>query len=59
MVLVVGCHALAAGLNRVPMKRLGTVDEVVQSVAFLLSDESSYTTAFNMVVDGGLSGGLR
>uniref|UniRef100_A0A6U2HYB4 Uncharacterized protein n=1 Tax=Pseudictyota dubia TaxID=2749911 RepID=A0A6U2HYB4_9STRA len=46
-------------INGVPMKRLGTVDEVVKSVAFLLSDDSSYTTAFNIVVDGGLSGGLR
>ena len=41
------------------MKRLGSVDEVIKSVAFLLSDDSSYTNAFNLVVDGGLSGGLR
>ena len=46
-------------LPRVPMKRLGSVDEVIKSVAFLLSDDSSYTNAFNLVVDGGLSGGLR
>lgn len=46
-------------ISGVPMKRLGTVEEVVKSVAFLLSDDSSYTTAFNMVVDGGLSGGLH
>lgn len=46
-------------INSVPMKRLGTTQEVVKSVAFLLSDESSYTTAFNLVVDGGMSGGLR
>lgn len=46
-------------INGVPMKRLGTVDEVVKSVAFLLSEDSSYTTAFNLVVDGGLSGGLH
>jgi len=45
-------------VNSVPMKRLGTIDEVVKSVAYLLSDDSSYTTAFNLVVDGGLSGGL-
>ena len=43
----------------VPMKRLGTTDEVIKAVAFLLSDDSSYTTAFNLVVDGGMSGGLR
>ena len=46
-------------VNSVPMKRLGSVEEVVKSVAFLLSDESSYTTAFNLVVDGGLSGGIH
>merc|ERR1712157_518961 len=41
-------------INSVPMKRLGSVDEVVQSVAFLLSNQSSYTTGTNLVVDGGL-----
>eukprot|EP00928_Gymnodinium_smaydae_P011823 TRINITY_DN14327_c0_g2_i2.p1 TRINITY_DN14327_c0_g2~~TRINITY_DN14327_c0_g2_i2.p1 ORF type:complete len:354 (-),score=76.01 TRINITY_DN14327_c0_g2_i2:158-1219(-) len=38
----------------VPMKRLGSIDEVVKSVLFLLSDESSYCTGTNLVVDGGL-----
>ena len=31
-------------INSVPMKRLGTIDEVMNSVAFLFSAESSYTT---------------
>mmetsp|Transcript_1374 Transcript_1374/g.2929 ORF Transcript_1374/g.2929 Transcript_1374/m.2929 type:complete len:298 (-) Transcript_1374:372-1265(-) len=48
-----------AKVSGVPMKRLGSVDEVIKSVAFLLSEDSSYTTASNLVVDGGLSGGLR
>jgi NAD(P)-dependent dehydrogenase (short-subunit alcohol dehydrogenase family) len=43
----------------VPMKRLGTVEEVIQAVQFLLSDQSSYTNGTNIVVDGGLSGGFR
>jgi NAD(P)-dependent dehydrogenase (short-subunit alcohol dehydrogenase family) len=43
----------------VPMKRLGTIDEVVKSVAYLLSDDSSYTTGTNLVIDGGLSSGLK
>ena len=52
--------AVAEGkVSSVPMKRLGTTEEVVNSVAFLLSDEASYTTAFNLVVDGGMSGGLH
>jgi NAD(P)-dependent dehydrogenase (short-subunit alcohol dehydrogenase family) len=49
----------AAKIASVPLKRLGSVDEVVQSVAFLLSDDSSYTTATNLVVDGGMAGGLK
>jgi len=46
-------------VNSVPMKRLGTVQEVIQSVSFLLSDQSSYTTGTNLVVDGGMSSGLK
>lgn len=48
-----------AKINSVPMKRLGSIEEVIKSVAFLLSDESSYTTGTNLVVDGGMSSGLR
>jgi len=43
----------------VPLKRLGTTEEVIKSVAFLLSDQSSYTTGINLVVDGGMASGLR
>jgi 2-hydroxycyclohexanecarboxyl-CoA dehydrogenase len=46
-------------INSVPMKRLGTVHEVLQSVAFLLGPEASYTTGTNLVVDGGLSAGMK
>jgi len=46
-------------VNSVPMKRLGTVQEVIQSVSFLLSNQSSYTTGTNLVVDGGMSSGLK
>ncbi|GKZ00696.1 hypothetical protein MPSEU_001021600 [Mayamaea pseudoterrestris] len=48
-----------AKINGVPLKRLGTVEEVVNVVAFLLSDDSSYMTGSNLVVDGGMAGGLR
>lgn len=43
----------------VPLKRLGSVEEVIQSVAFLLSEDASYTTGTNLVVDGGMSSGLK
>jgi NAD(P)-dependent dehydrogenase (short-subunit alcohol dehydrogenase family) len=41
------------------MKRLGSIEEVVKSVAYLLSDDSSYTTGTNLVIDGGMSSGLK
>lgn len=37
----------------VPLKRLGEVEEVVEAVAFLLSDEASYVTGTSLVVAGG------
>ncbi len=37
----------------VPMKRPGTADEIAQSVVFLLSDASSYTTGAILRVSGG------
>ena len=40
-------------LSRIPMGRLGRVDEVVAGVLFLASDESSYTTGTELAIDGG------
>jgi len=37
------------------MKRLGSIDEVIKAVAFLLSEESSYCCGTNLIVDGGLA----
>lgn len=39
--------------NKVPMGRMGMPKEVAGPVSFLLSDESSYVTGHNMLVDGG------
>lgn len=41
-------------IGGVPMKRLGSIDEVITSVLFLLSEDSSYCTGTNLIVDGGL-----
>ncbi len=43
----------AARLELVPMKRMGTVDEIANLVLFLLSDESSYCTGAEVAIDGG------
>ncbi len=40
-------------LRSVPMRRLGTLEEVANGVAFLMSDEASYITGVNLEVAGG------
>lgn len=37
----------------IPMKRLGTIEEIGALAAFLASDEASYITAEGIVIDGG------
>ncbi len=51
----------AAHLGETPMGRLGTVDDIVPVVAFLLSDDASYITGAEIPVDGGMSahGGVK
>lgn len=39
--------------TQVPMKRLGTSEEVAKAVAFLASDDSSFITGVEIDVDGG------
>lgn len=45
-------------IGSIPMKRFGTTDEVAASVAFFLSDMSSYITGQTLIIDGGLLIGL-
>ena len=37
----------------IPMKRLGTIEELGHLAAFLASDESNYITAQGIIIDGG------
>ncbi|TDF41360.1 SDR family oxidoreductase [Alteromonadaceae bacterium M269] len=38
-----------------PMKRLGEADEIAATIAWLCSDESSFMTGHNVVLDGGMT----
>jgi len=40
-------------IDSVPMRRLGSLEEVASSVAMLLSDDASYVTGVNLEVTGG------
>ena len=41
--------------EKVPMKRIGHVEEIAKTAAFLLSDAAGYITGQNIRVDGGLT----
>jgi NAD(P)-dependent dehydrogenase (short-subunit alcohol dehydrogenase family) len=41
-------------LSIIPLKRIGTVDDVAYGVLYLASDESSYVTGTELIIDGGL-----
>ncbi len=42
-------------LEKIPMKRFGLVNEVANAVVFLASDEASYITGTELIIDGGAS----
>jgi NAD(P)-dependent dehydrogenase (short-subunit alcohol dehydrogenase family) len=44
---------LAAFAQHVPMKRMGAMDDISDAVLFLASDEASYVTGQELIVDGG------
>jgi 3-oxoacyl-[acyl-carrier protein] reductase len=37
----------------IPMRRLGTVDDIANAVLFFVSDEAAYITGQTLVIDGG------
>ncbi len=46
--------ALKAVADYVPLKRVGTSQDMANAALFLLSDEASYITGIEVAVDGGL-----
>jgi NAD(P)-dependent dehydrogenase (short-subunit alcohol dehydrogenase family) len=49
-----GIAGLRAAMNEgVPMKRMGTPEEIARPMLFLASDEASFVTGIDMFVDGG------
>ena len=48
-------EARAESEARVPLRRIGTVMDVAYGALFLASDESSYMTGAELVIDGGVT----
>jgi len=46
---------IEAAKQLIPMKRMGSVEEVARAVAFLASDEAGYITGQVLCVDGGMA----
>jgi NAD(P)-dependent dehydrogenase (short-subunit alcohol dehydrogenase family) len=49
----VGKQMIESIVNRVPMGRFGTPDEIARAAVFLASDDSTYITGTELFVDGG------
>jgi 3-oxoacyl-[acyl-carrier protein] reductase len=58
MFLTTPAETRASFASRVPMKRLGTPDDIAAAVAFLVSDAASYVTGQTITVCGGLTLGF-
>jgi len=50
-------ESLEALTARQPMGRLGTPEEIAQSIVYLASDDAGFMTGSALVIDGGLSAG--
>ena len=48
-------HPMCTIARAIPLGRIGTPEDVARSALFLASDEASYITGANLVIDGGWS----
>ena len=39
----------------IPIKRIGTPEDIANTILFLLSDQSGYITGTEIIVDGGVT----
>ena len=51
--IAVGTEARESYISRVPLGRIGEAEEVAYGVLYLASDESSFVTGSELVIDGG------
>ena len=42
-------------MQRLPMGRVGTAEEIAYGVLYLASDEASFVTGSELVIDGGIT----
>lgn len=52
---VLGETKMREAADRLPLKRLARVEDIVSAVLFLASDQNTYITGQNLVVDGGFT----
>ena len=52
---VLGEDGISELKGRIPMKRLGQVEEIASLVSWLVSDENTYMSGQNLMIDGGFS----
>jgi glucose 1-dehydrogenase len=45
---------LEEGAAELPLKRLGTAEEIAEGIAFILSEQGSYMTGSTTTIDGGV-----
>lgn len=48
---------MAEIVKDIPMRKMGTADDVANAVLFLASDESKYITGIELIIDGGILAG--
>jgi len=52
---VLGIENMEKIKNKIPIKRLGKVDEIAEFVSWLVSKKNTYITGQNIMIDGGFS----